>query len=78
MVETEFLASNLELVKVIDASWYMPAAKREPKKDFLERRIPRSVHFDIDEVADRTTTLPHMFPTPEVFAEAVGIVLPQC
>jgi thiosulfate/3-mercaptopyruvate sulfurtransferase len=34
--------------------------------------VPGAVFFDIDAIADRTTSLPHMLPSPEAFAAAVG------
>lgn len=47
-----------------------------PKKDILAEfaagHIPGAVYFDIDDVADKNTTLPHMLPTAEAFAAAVG------
>jgi thiosulfate/3-mercaptopyruvate sulfurtransferase len=50
----------------------MPASKRQPYSEFLQLRIPSSVFFDIDKVADTTHFVPHMLPSPEVFAAAVG------
>eukprot|EP01137_Pigoraptor_chileana_P016758 Opistho-2@73816 len=35
-------------------------------------RIPGSVFFDIDEIADKSTELPHMLPNETEFAHAVG------
>lgn len=58
--------------RVVDASWYMPAQNRAPAAEFLERRIPGALRFDIDAVADTTSPLPHMLPTAEAFAAAVG------
>ena len=72
LVSTEWLAANLDDVRVVDASWYMPNDKREPKAEFETAHIPGAVFFDIDTVADRTTDLPHMMPTAEAFARAVG------
>lgn len=47
-----------------------------PKKDMLAEfaagHIPGAVYFDIDDVADKNTTLPHMLPTAQAFAAAVG------
>ena len=34
--------------------------------------IPGAVFFDIDEIADRSSDLPHMVPPPEQFAAEVG------
>jgi thiosulfate/3-mercaptopyruvate sulfurtransferase len=47
----------------------MPAMKRDPEAVFLSERIPSSKRFNIDVVADKTTTLPHMFPTAAEFAK---------
>ena len=40
--------------------------------DHFQRRIPGAVFFDIDDIADHSTGLPHMLPKPEHFARAVG------
>ncbi|MEZ5870338.1 MAG: 3-mercaptopyruvate sulfurtransferase [Nitratireductor sp.] len=59
-------------LRVIDGSWYLPAQNRDARAEFLEARIPGAVRFDIDGVSDRSSLLPHMLPSPEAFAEAVG------
>jgi len=73
-VSTEWLASHLNDadVSIVDASWYLPTMNRDGKKEFAEGHIPNAVHFDIDAIADKTTTLPHMLPKPQDFASAVG------
>ena len=55
-------------VLVFDASWHMPAANRNAREEYLAGHIPGAVFFDIDGVADHSTDLPHMLPSPEVFA----------
>lgn len=72
LITTQELASRLDSVKVLDGSWHMPNANRDPYKEYLERRIPGARFFGIDEIKDKTVDLPHMLPTPEAFAEAVG------
>jgi thiosulfate/3-mercaptopyruvate sulfurtransferase len=74
MVSTEWLAQRLGSpgVTVVDGSWFMPSEGRSGRAEFLERHIPGAVFFDIDEIADRTTDLPHMLPKPEAFAQAAG------
>jgi thiosulfate/3-mercaptopyruvate sulfurtransferase len=72
LVSTEWLAAHLGEVRVVDASWYMPDEKRQPAKEFETGHIPGAVFFDIDGIADHTTNLPHMLPTPGEFSKAVG------
>jgi thiosulfate/3-mercaptopyruvate sulfurtransferase len=72
LVSTEWLADHLNEVRVVDASWYMPEDKREPAREFQVAHIPGAVFFDIDGIADHSTGLPHMMPTPGEFSKAVG------
>ncbi|MBX3509789.1 MAG: 3-mercaptopyruvate sulfurtransferase [Hyphomonadaceae bacterium] len=55
-------------IRILDATWFMPADPRDAKALFAERRIPGAQFFDIDEIADTTSDLPHMLPSPEKFA----------
>ncbi|ENZ83879.1 3-mercaptopyruvate sulfurtransferase [Caulobacter vibrioides] len=73
LVSTAWLADHLDApdVRVVDASWHMPAAQRDPAKEFLAAHIPGAVFFDIDEIADETSDLPHMIPTAAKFAARV-------
>jgi len=78
LVSTEWLEQHLNEVRVVDASWYMPDEKRQPAQEFEQAHIPGAVFFDIDKIADTSNPLPHMLPSPEVFAGAVcalGIAL---
>jgi len=49
----------------------MPDLGRDPRAEFLERHIPGAVFFDIDDIADTGTNLPHMLPSPATFAAKV-------
>ena len=73
-VTTDWLHSQLgtpDLI-VLDASWYLPAQKRDAVKDYQEGHIPGAQRFDLDAVSDHTSSLPHMLPSPEDFAKAMG------
>ena len=74
LISTEALQQLLGQadVRIVDASWYMPAEKRDPRREYAEGHIPGAVYFDIDRIADRSTALPHMFPSAELFAAEVG------
>ena len=73
LVDSEWLAARLEApdVRIVDASWHLPAAGRDAKAEYLEAHIPGAVFFDIDEIADTANPLPHMLPPPEKFASRV-------
>ncbi|SIQ12278.1 thiosulfate/3-mercaptopyruvate sulfurtransferase [Rhizobium sp. RU20A] len=74
VVSADWLESRLSEhhIRVVDASWYLPAQNRNGRAEYEAGHIPGAVFFDQDEIADKTTGLPHSVPTPEAFAEAVG------
>jgi thiosulfate/3-mercaptopyruvate sulfurtransferase len=74
LVTTEWLAANLGApgLAVLDGSFYLPAMKRDAAAEYLAGHIPGAIRFDIDEIADHSTDLPHMLPSPEEFAVAAG------
>ena len=74
LVSTDWLLAHLSDpgVVVIDASWHMPATNRDGRREFLAGHIPGAAFFDLDAVSDHTSPLPHMLPSPEDFASAMG------
>jgi thiosulfate/3-mercaptopyruvate sulfurtransferase len=74
LVESNWLAERLggEDIRVIDASFHLAAANRDPVAEFQKWHIPGARFFDMDKISDPNSDLPHMMPTPELFAEAVG------
>jgi thiosulfate/3-mercaptopyruvate sulfurtransferase len=73
-VTTEWLAKHLDEpdVRVVDGTWHMPQATRDARAEFEAAHIPGAVFFDIDAIADRATSLPHMLPSAAQFAASVG------
>lgn len=73
IVTTEWLAKHLSApdVRVIDASWYLAPAGRNAWAEYDDAHIPGAVFFDIDEISDTSSTLPHMMPDPAKFASRV-------
>jgi thiosulfate/3-mercaptopyruvate sulfurtransferase len=69
-VTPDWLKAELEKpdLVVVDGSWYLPAMKRDGRTEYHAAHIPGAVYFDIDEVKDINSTLPHMLPPPEVFS----------
>ncbi|MBT5265788.1 MAG: 3-mercaptopyruvate sulfurtransferase [Rhodospirillaceae bacterium] len=74
LVSTEWLNDHLEDdgVVLVDGSFHLPTANRDANAEFLEKHIPGARRFDIDDICDPTSDLPHMIPTAEMFAEKVG------
>lgn len=73
LVSTEWLEGHLTApdVVVVDGSYYVPTMKRNARQEYLDAHIPGAVFFDIEEIADHATDLPHMLPKPEAFSSAV-------
>lgn len=70
LTETDWLAAELNApdIVIIDASWHMPGDGKDARADYLEEHIPGAIFFDIDEIADTKSPLPHMLPPPEKFS----------
>ena len=70
LTETDELAAELDApdLVIIDASWHMPSENRNARAEYLEEHIPGAIFFDIDEIADTKSNLPHMLPSPEKFS----------
>ena len=60
LVSTEWLINNLSRVKIFDASWHLPSSKRNAKKEYLEKHIPGSIFWDLDEHSNKDSPYPHM------------------
>jgi thiosulfate/3-mercaptopyruvate sulfurtransferase len=69
LVSTDWLAAHLKDpdLRVLDASWYLPGAARDAKAEYDAAHIPGARFFDIDEISDQRSTLPHMAPPVEKF-----------
>ncbi|GMF13362.1 unnamed protein product [Phytophthora lilii] len=62
--QTQRLLEGGGRVRFLDASWYLDKS-RDAKREFAAERLPGAQFFDIEQVADATSTLPHMLPTRE-------------
>jgi len=69
LVSTEWLAAHLgdPDLRVLDGSWYMPDSGRDARAEYEAGHIPGARYFDIDEISDQRSSLPHMAPPPEKF-----------
>ncbi len=69
-VSTDWLAARLGTpgIRVVDASWYLPGTARDAAAEYRTGHIPGAVFFDLDEISDQQSSLPHMLPSPADFA----------
>ncbi len=69
LVSTDWLARHLKDpdLRILDASWYMPEMGRDARAEYAAGHIPGARFFDIDEISDQRSDLPHMAPVPEKF-----------
>jgi thiosulfate/3-mercaptopyruvate sulfurtransferase len=69
LVSTDWLAAHLKDpdLRILDASYYLPAEGRDPKAEYEAGHIPGARFFDIDEISDARSDLPHMAPPVEKF-----------
>ncbi|MFN7303682.1 MAG: sulfurtransferase [Phenylobacterium sp.] len=76
LITVEALAAGLGApdLRVVDASWFLPAEGRSGRAEHDLERIPGAIFFDIDAHSDDSSGLPHMLPSPEGFARAAGLL----
>lgn len=74
LVSTGWLAARLDdpALRVVDASWYLPAMGRDGRAEYLAGHVPGAVHLDVEAVSDPSVPLPHMLPSDAQLAAAVG------
>lgn len=73
IVSAEWLRSHLSApdVRVLDCSWFMPDAPQTGRQIYDAHHIPGARFFDIDDISDTDSSLPHMLPSPEKFSSRV-------
>jgi thiosulfate/3-mercaptopyruvate sulfurtransferase len=74
LVDTDWLAAHLvdPHVRVVDASFKLPGITPTARQDYDQGHIPGAVFFDIDDICEPGTSLPHMIPSPDLFARKLG------
>ena len=69
LVSTDWLAAHMADpdLRILDASYYLPDTGRDARAEYSAGHIPGARFFDIDEISDSRSELPHMAPPPEKF-----------
>jgi thiosulfate/3-mercaptopyruvate sulfurtransferase len=73
LVSTDWLAEHLRDpdLRVVDGTYYLPHEGLDPRAEFEAHHIPGAVFFDIDDIADSKSSLPHMLPELQKFSSRV-------
>jgi thiosulfate/3-mercaptopyruvate sulfurtransferase len=74
LVGTDWLAAHLgdPQVRVVDASFKLPGITPTAREDYYRGHISRAAFFDIDDFCEPGASLPHMIPSPDLFARKIG------
>jgi thiosulfate/3-mercaptopyruvate sulfurtransferase len=74
LVGTDWLAGHLDdpHVQVVDSSFKLPGITPTAREDYDQGHIPGAVFFDIDDICEPGTSLPHMIPSADLFARKIG------
>ncbi|MBE3639309.1 3-mercaptopyruvate sulfurtransferase [Mangrovicoccus algicola] len=69
LVTTDWLEDHLRDpdLRILDASWYLPDAGRNGRAEYEKAHIPGARFFDLDEISDLRSEMPHMAPPVEKF-----------
>ena len=78
LVSTQWLEEALGApdLRVVDSTMFLPGSGRDAQAEYEAEHVPGAVFLDLDEVSDRESPLPHMFPPEHVFAsrmQALGL-----
>ena len=72
LVSSDWLSGHMQDrdIRILDATFKLPGATPTAREDYLSQHIPGAPFFDVDAVADLSSKLPHMLPTPAAFEAA--------
>ncbi|MEM7686007.1 MAG: 3-mercaptopyruvate sulfurtransferase, partial [Pseudomonadota bacterium] len=73
LVSTDWLAERLTApdIRILDGSMYLPTDGRNGRELYNQAHIPGARFFDIDDISDDHSPLPHMLPPVEKFVSRI-------
>ena len=69
---TDWLAKNINNVKILDASWHLPIFNRNAFQEYKDGHIENSIFFDLDKNSNQDVSLPHMLPKKDEWEKIVS------
>lgn len=69
LVSTDWLEQHINDpdLRILDASWYLSQMGRDARAEYEAGHIPGARFFDLDDISDHRSELPHMAPPVEKF-----------
>ena len=69
LVSTDWLSAHIKDpdLLILDASCFLPGTPRDARAEYDAAHIPGARFFDIDEISDQRSDMPHMAPPVEKF-----------
>ncbi len=73
LVSTQWAADHMSApdVRLVDCTYFLPNQDRDAKAEYAEQHLEGAVFFDIDDIKDPESPLPHMFPPAHIFSAKV-------
>jgi thiosulfate/3-mercaptopyruvate sulfurtransferase len=70
LVSCEGIQQNLEAENqvILDATFFLPRQHRNAREEY-QQHLPGALFFDIDQIADLSSSLSHMLPKAESFLQ---------
>ena len=74
LVSTKELLENIDNpdIVILDATYHLPNVDRDAEEEFESGHVQGAKYFNIDKICDPDSDLPHMLPSPALFAEVAG------
>ena len=75
LISAKFALDNLFLkpnTVFLDATFHLPNSERNALDEFNNKHIPNARFFDIDQISDKKSSLPHMLPDEDYFSKMVS------
>lgn len=72
LVSTQWLADHLSSPDlVVINAWMPPVTHPDAPPVYPNAHVPGAIFFDVNEICDTSSELPHMLPAPHVFSSAM-------
>ncbi|XP_071954163.1 3-mercaptopyruvate sulfurtransferase-like [Antedon mediterranea] len=68
----EQISQGMKNLCVVDSSWYLRSAKRNPFEEYKQKHIPGAFFYNLAANCDKTSAYPHTIQSPDAFSKSIG------